>query len=283
LLDGARRLLADSRALVAQARGEARQHEPLRLSHFGTLAAQHFSPFLRKMLLRFPGLRLEVEEEMPAMAIKAVKAGKLDAAFTGVPAGNSLRGLETRLAQIAPQDIILPATHRFAKRRSVRLEELGDERWCVWDETEFPGFGRAAIDQARRAGFRMQVASAGNSLASLFIRVASGEFIGYAPPFARQLPHNGTVFIPLDPPTAMDMPVKLVWRRDSAYHEILSWLGDSLEAAIPAERIKTEWLDAGTGGECCRRRLTAAAADPAAGAPVIADRQELLASAGDAG
>jgi DNA-binding transcriptional LysR family regulator len=229
-LTGAKRVLAESDALLASARGrDGLECPPLRIANFGTLSSQYFSPYLRKLIRRFPKMRLQVDEELPAVALRRVRAGDLDAAFTGLPEDRQLRGLVSHVVWVSPQQILVPANHRLAKRRSVAVAALRDERWGIWDEKQFPGFGRHIVQSCRRAGFRMQIAATLDSLAAIFIHVAEGDFISYGPPIARNLPHPGVVFIPTDPVHALDIPVALVWRPDSPHGAALLWLTEAMQ------------------------------------------------------
>lgn len=233
-LTGARRVLAASESLLASARGRPEGPCPtLRVTHFGTLSAQYFSPFLRKLMRRHPGLKLQVDEEIPGVALRELRAGRLDAAFTGDPEPKLLRGLESRVVWIAPQDVLMPSNHRLAKRRSVRLCELRNERWAVWDERQFPGFGRHVLKCFRRSGWRPRISAESDSLASLFIHVAEGDYISYVPLIARKLPHPGAVCVPTDPPGTLDLEVLLVWRPDSPHQAAIEWLADTMAATLP--------------------------------------------------
>jgi DNA-binding transcriptional LysR family regulator len=230
-LIGARRLLAASESLLATMRGQSSgECPPLRIAHFGTLSAQYFSPYLRKLMRRHPSLKLHVDEELPGVALQQVRSGLIDAAFMGEPEPARLRGLESGVIWASDQEIIVSANHPLAKRRSVRLSELGRERWGVWNERQFPGFGRLALEHLRRSGIRPKVVATHDSLASAFIHVAEGDFISYVPVFARNLPHPGVVFLPTDPPGTMNLLVLLVWRPDSPHRAALRWLADTMAA-----------------------------------------------------
>lgn len=233
-LAGARKILAASESLLANARGlPSGSCPPLRITHFGTLSAQYFSPFLRKLARRHPGLKLHVDEELPGVAIREVRAGRLDAAFSGEPEPKVLRGLESRVIWDSPQEVLLPANHRLAKRRSIRVNELRGERWAVWDEKKFPGFGRHVVKCFRRCGWRPRISASFDSLASLFIHVAEGDFISYVPIIARKLPHPGAVCIPVDPPDALNLAVLLVWHPDSPHRDAIEWLAETMAATLP--------------------------------------------------
>jgi DNA-binding transcriptional LysR family regulator len=119
------------------------------------------------------------------------------------------------------------------------MHALRGERWGVWNEKVFPGFGRSFLKTCREAGFRPTIANTVDSLASVFIQVAEGGFISYGPPFARQLPHPGVVFMPTNPPDAIDVCVLLVWPKNSAYTEPIRWLADAMEATLPRPKQKS--------------------------------------------
>lgn len=230
-LKGAIRVLAASDALLADARAKgAAEKPPLQIANFGTLSAQFFTPFLRKLIRRFQSLRLNVDEEIPRDALRRLHAGTLDAAFMGTPPPRLLRGLELRVIWTPVQEVLVATNHRLAKRRRVTLAELRDEPWGVWDEKRFPGFAQPVIDSCARAGFRTRVKASLDSLAAVFLHVAEGNFIGHAPDIARSLTHPGVVFIPTDPPQAIQLPVALVWRKDSPHADVLSQLAQTMEA-----------------------------------------------------
>lgn len=238
---GARRLLAASDALLAGMRDrDSNGGTPLRIANFGTLSAQYFSPYLRKLARRFPELRVEVDEELPQTALRRVRAGKLDAFFSGLADDAPLRGLESRVVWNSPQEILIPANHRLAKRRKVTMAELRDERWAIWDRKLFPGFTRHFTQACREAGFRPQIGATFDSLVAIFFHVAEGGLIGYAPTIARSLSHPGVEFIPTDPGHAFVIPVSLVWRSDLPHANAVRWLADTMERPATAnpDRLK---------------------------------------------
>jgi DNA-binding transcriptional LysR family regulator len=230
-LVGARRVLAASDALLAHMLGrDGSPRPPLKIAHFGALSAQYFSPFIHRLHRRYPGANLQIEEYLPGESLAALRAGKLDAAFSGPPEPSRLRGLDARTVWRVPQEIFVPANHALAKRRRLALAELRRDRWALWSEKDFPGFGRTCVAACRAAGFRPRVAGTVDSLASMLIHVAESKYISYGPPVARTLPHQGVAFIPTDPPGVIDVHVLLVWRRDSPHLEAIRWLADAMEA-----------------------------------------------------
>ena len=241
LLAGARPLLEANQELLTRMR-QRRATLPLRIAHFGTLSAQYFSPYLRRLSRKFPAVNLQAEEYIPGEALEAVRRGSLDAAFIGPVAPAQLRGLKACVVWVEPHAVLLAADHRLAKRRRVTLHDLKDEAWGIWNEVTFPGFGRACITACRRAGFRTKVASVVDDLASLFIHVAHDKYVSYAPPFASQLPHAGVVFLRTEPADAITIAVQLVWQPKSPHADALAWLAETMGAGLtsPARRAAQE-------------------------------------------
>lgn len=234
LLSGAKPILAEQEDLLARMR-QRRNRQPLRIAHFGTLSAQYLSTFLRRLKKRFPEVPLQAEEYIPGEALAAVRQGKLDAGFIGPVELSSIRGLETKVVWVAPHLVLIAADHRLAKKRSVKLTDLREEQWGIWNEATFPGFGRVCTLACRAAGFRPKIASAVDDLASLFIHVADDKYVSYAPPIARQLPHPGVIFMPTDPPGAITVAVRLVWRKNSPHVRAIEWLAKAMAATLPEE------------------------------------------------
>jgi len=234
LLRGAKRLLAASEALLTEVRGEVEAARPqLRIAHFGPLCAQHLTPFLRRLVRRYPKLRLHLEEDSPGTGLRRVRTGTLDAVLTGIPEGVSMRGLESLEVWAPPQQVLVSSDHPLAKRRRVRLEDLRHELWGIMDEKVCPGFGRPIVRACRAAGFRARVAGTPDSLSTIFVHVADSGFVSYAPRFARRLAPPGVVFLPTDPERALVIAVHLVWRADAPQREALRWLAEAM-AASPA-------------------------------------------------
>lgn len=232
LLRGAKRLLAASDALLAEVRGKPEDGlAPLRLAHFGPLSALHLAPFLRRVVRRFPRVRLFLDEDLPGVALRRLRQGTLDAALSGLQGGKAPPGMEAREVWVPPQVILLAADHPLAKRRRVTLEDLRHERWGLWDEKACPGFARPVVEACRRAGFRIRRAGTPDSLSTIFMHVAENGYISYAPRFASQIAPPGVVFMPVEPRGAIAIPVFLVWRSGSPHHEALAWLADAMEAA----------------------------------------------------
>jgi hypothetical protein len=92
---------------------------------------------------------------------------------------------------------------------------LRDAAWIVWDERDFPARVAPLWDAAKLAGFAPRIAGKADSVASLFVQLASSRAVGYVLPMTKKLPHAGIVFVELKPP-GFAFPMDLAWRRDAA-------------------------------------------------------------------
>jgi DNA-binding transcriptional LysR family regulator len=222
---------ADSLLRTLQARGRDRT-ATLRLAHFGTFLALHLAPFVQRWHARHPRWRVELVERSPGEALQALARGELDAACTGRPEPARLAGLEARTIWTQTPLIVLPPTHRLAKKRKIALRELARERLVVWEEKEFPGFGAPFLAACRAAGFEPQVAATVSDVASAFTAVARDGVVGYVGRLAGQLPVPGVALVPLAE-GELEMPTVLAWRAESPGAAVLAELADALAKAQP--------------------------------------------------
>lgn len=232
LLVRARVLLAEADQLAADLR-ESATH--LRFGHFGVLWLNHFSPALRRFARRHPRLKLDPVELTPRELAAGLRRGEVDVALLGRADVAAHREMASRRLVVYPVRLALAAGHPLAKRRRLKLAELRDARWISWDEREFPGRKQVLVDACRAAGFRPRIVLETDSMASLFVQVATGDLVGHVLPMSERLPHEGVVFAELDPPGSFVSELHAVWRRDDPRRELLEELVADL-AALPAPR-----------------------------------------------
>ena len=223
---------ADAVAREMQARGRGRP-SVLRVAHFGTFLGLYLTPFLHRLHRRHPRWQLELTEALPAQALQRLARGEIDAAASGQPAPERLAGLQSRVFWRQTPLIALPAGHALAKRRTLRLRDLARERFLIWDEDQFPGFGAPFVAACRAAGFEPQVAQTVDDVAGTFALVARDGVAGYVGRLAGQLRSPGIALVPLAE-GELEMPTLLLWRGDSPGAPVLAELAALLAAQPPA-------------------------------------------------
>lgn len=222
---------ADDLTRTLQARGRNRTHT-IRLAHFGTFIELHLVPFTHRLHQRHPAWRFELFELDPAEALPQLHQGKIDAAVMGRPTAARMQGLDAAVIWTEAPLLVLAADHRLAKRRRIKLADLAGERFAVWDEERFPGFGAPFIAACRAAGFEPDVRQTVTSVAESITAAARDGLIGYVGRLAGRLPAPGVVFKPVA--DGLDMPTLLLWRTDSPGAPVLRELAAKLEKCAPS-------------------------------------------------
>ena len=139
LTPAGRELLVASRQLLAQAADLLGAAEGLGTSLTGTVQIGCFSvpaPYLLPELLataaeQFPGLQVETTEVNLAELAEGVASGKFELGI-GYDLIDDDRLTQDPLYSLPPY-VLLPGSHRWAKRRSVRLAELAEEPMVLLD------------------------------------------------------------------------------------------------------------------------------------------------------
>ncbi len=226
-LEGARELLDAANKLTDEIRAGAAR---IRFGHFGVLWLHYFSPALRRFARRQPKVKLDPLELTPRELIAALRRGEVDIALMSRSDAAAHREFASRKLVTYPVQLALSAGHPLAKRRRLKLADLRDARWISWDEKEFPGRKQLLVDACQRAGFKPHVAMETDSMASLFVQVATSELIGHVLPMSKQLPHEGVVFADIDPPGAFVSELYAAWRKDDPRQAMLAELVNELAA-----------------------------------------------------
>jgi len=210
-LAGAQELLAAADKLTKSVRAHGAR---LQLGHYGVLWLDYFAPALRSFARKHPQVVLQPVELTPRELAGGLRRGEIDLALVGLADEAMQQEFHTRQVAALPVRLALAATHPLAKRRRLRLAELRDADWATWDEKEFPGRKQVLLDACRAAGFRPRIVLETDSMASLFVQVATRGLVGHVIPQAKNMPHAGVVFTDIDPPAAMISRLQVAWRRN---------------------------------------------------------------------
>ena len=150
---------------------------PLKLGVIHTLAPYllpDLIPALRELAPRMP---LDIEENLTENLEAALRTGRIDAAIVALPF--TLRGALTEFLYEEPFQVVVPLEHRWAKRKSIRPDELAAEHTivlnvghCFRDQVldACPELNRAAAEVTRT-----------NSLETARNMVASGLGVSVLP------------------------------------------------------------------------------------------------------
>jgi LysR family hydrogen peroxide-inducible transcriptional activator len=185
-----------------------------------------------------PKMPLEIEENLTEVLEGALKGGRIDAAIIALPF--SPPGVNTVFLYEEPFQVVVPAEHRWAKRKSVEPGELAGERTillnvghCFRDQVldACPELNRADVPTTRT-----------NSLETVRNMVASGLGISVLPRDALTPKYHSTLVVPV--PFARPVPtrrVALAYRRSFPRPQAI----DAIRAAVA--RCRTPAKSTGRG------------------------------------
>jgi LysR family hydrogen peroxide-inducible transcriptional activator len=237
IVDRSRRIVAEVDQLKESAR---RTLDPeagtIRLGLFPTLAPYLLPHVVPAIGERFPRLELLLVEEKTDVILKLLREGRLDAAVLALPLRDDQLHIEPLFEE--PFLLAVPRSHRLAKRRSLRLDEIASESLLLLED------GHCMRDQAldvcqlsgavERAGFRA------TSLETLRQMVAANVGITLLPALSVQppVPAQDSIQLVRFKEPAPRRHIAMVWRRSSAMagflHKLAAIFSSAAIGLLPA-------------------------------------------------
>jgi LysR family hydrogen peroxide-inducible transcriptional activator len=206
----AQRALDEASKVKSIAQGGRDQlSETLRLGIIPTIAPYLLPELIPRLQKRAPSMPLEIEENLTGELQMALLSGRLDLLLLALPFEPP--GVETRALYDEPFSVVLPAGHRLAKRRQLRVSDLDAERVLLLRA------GHCLRDQILSACgevIRPNSHEVGYSIETMRQMVASGYGISVFPASAvtRRLENRLIKIVPFAPPVP-HRRVVLAWRK----------------------------------------------------------------------
>ncbi|GAB4126450.1 MAG: LysR substrate-binding domain-containing protein [Sideroxydans sp.] len=183
---------------------------PLRLGVIYSVAP-YLLPELMPVLQRLaPRMPLAVEENLTTHLETGLRNGSLDAALIALPFGDA--NLLTQALYDEPFEVVVSRTHRWAHRRSIRADELAEEKVLLLDNGHcFSNQVQEACPELAGRGASIQQ---GTSLETIRNMVASGLGITVLPASANSRRYRSKLLavIPFTRP-APSRRIALAWRK----------------------------------------------------------------------
>jgi LysR family transcriptional regulator, transcription activator of glutamate synthase operon len=180
LVERARRALAEVEAGIA----ELDEVAGVRGGRVAIGAMQTLGPFdLSRLLAAFhahhPEVELAVREEPSETLADMLRSDALDLAFLSVT--HRIQGGGLRFQRLATEEVVavLPAEHRLARRKRLRLSDLADERFIAFREGSM--LRRLLFSAADEAGIEPRVAFESNEAGRVRSMVARGLGVSLLP------------------------------------------------------------------------------------------------------
>lgn len=151
-------------------------HGTVRLGFLSPLGAWLLPGLLAAFSRDHPAVRFELRHDGVSRIRQAFVDGDLDLLLSSDP-----ESPDARWEPLFTEELIiaLPASHRLAGRRRIRVAELADERWVLLP----PGYGLRlrAEEICRAAGFEPIIGFEGHDLTTLHALIGAGSGVGLFP------------------------------------------------------------------------------------------------------
>ncbi len=214
IVEQAQRVLEEAeRIREIAAQGSNQLVTPLRIGiihSVGPYLLPDLIPALHKIA---PQMALEVEENITAHLDTLLRNGKLDVIVIALPFGDA--GIVTHPLYDEPFEVVVNTAHRWAERRSIKAQELAEEKVLLLDSGHcFSNQVAEACPDLNRKGADIQQ---GTSLETIRNMVASGLGITVLPASANSTRYRSRLLRVI--PFAKPVPARriaLAWRKSYA-------------------------------------------------------------------
>jgi DNA-binding transcriptional LysR family regulator len=192
------RILGEVRAavLVAKraARGAAGQ------VRVGFTESATFNPRVTAAFRSFrsahPDVEISLEEHQSVELVKALREGRIDAAFVRPPLTRD-EGLLVHMLEEEDMVLAVPSSHRLAALKAVELGDLEAETFILYPRAVRPGLADAVVAACELAGFTPHVAQYAPQLSSTINLVAASLGISIVPRSMQGMQTRAVSFIPI--------------------------------------------------------------------------------------
>jgi DNA-binding transcriptional LysR family regulator len=152
----------------------------LRIGFISTAGREIVPAIVRQFREFNPEVELSLRNIVTAEQVQMLEAGSLDIGFVRLPIGGH-SALDVVTVHREPFVLIVPSSHQMAKRKAVRLRELADQDFVMYERTYAPGFHDLIFGILRDARIVPNVTQTAGEIPTLISLVDSGMGITILP------------------------------------------------------------------------------------------------------
>jgi DNA-binding transcriptional LysR family regulator len=127
-----------------------------------------------------PEVEFSLLNVLTADQIQMLDAGSLDIGFLRLPIGEHPE-LEVVRVHREPFVVVVPLSHKFAKRKKIHLRELSGQAFVMYERSYAPGFHDLMVGILRDGGIVPHVRQTAGQMPTLISLVAAGMGISILP------------------------------------------------------------------------------------------------------
>jgi DNA-binding transcriptional LysR family regulator len=152
----------------------------LRIGFVSTAGNEIVADIVRQFRDLNPEVEFSLRNILTAGQIQMLETGSLDIGFLRLPIGGHST-LDVVTVHREPFVLVVPSSHKLAKRKRVRLREVAEEDFVMYERTWAPGFHDLMFAILRDAGIVPNVTQTAGEVPTLISLVASGMGITIMP------------------------------------------------------------------------------------------------------
>jgi DNA-binding transcriptional LysR family regulator len=160
----------------------------LRIGFVSTAGSEMVPNIVRQFRESNPEVGFSLRNILTAEQVRMLEAGSLDIGFLRLPIGSEHPALDVVRVHREPLVLVVPASHKLAKRKRVRLSEVAGQDFVMYERTHAPGFHDLIFGILRDAGIVPNVSQTAGEIPTLISLVASRMGITILP--ASAVKHN---------------------------------------------------------------------------------------------
>jgi DNA-binding transcriptional LysR family regulator len=224
LLERSREMLATAQALPLQLQRVARGE--VGLLRIGFSSTLPLTKVLRDVVAEHrrshPDVALNLREMHTQLQFDSLARGELDVGLVRYNE-RAPEGIRLRLLRRDPLRLVVPAGHRFARRKSVAIADCRDEAFIGFPGDAGTGTGPLLKRLAAQAGFEPRIAQEAREATTQIGLVAAGLGIAVLPAPLEAVRIEGVHYVPLEGEGAM-LVMSVATRSDEASERVLSFV-----------------------------------------------------------
>lgn len=155
--------------------------EVFNVGFLGALMDEDMIDLLRKFRKRVPHCRVRVHEVTLETVIPCLQSREVDGVFISSAADIAESDLGLLGWRIPSYKVLLPSSHRLAKKDKLRLKELAEENWVMISRKSAPSFRKRFVEACLKLGFHPKIIHESDRLPAILAMVALGEGVGLMP------------------------------------------------------------------------------------------------------
>ncbi len=197
----ARQLLCDSEMALQHTQEQfGGMKRTLRLGFLSPFLDDLIAPVVREFQQRHARSKVSLFDLSPRAQLDRLRLRELDLGILANLEDDERKQFEVRTLTRHRFIAVIPSTHQLARRKSLKLAELKNDKWVSLSNAYFPKRREFLIGTCEEAGFTPHITAEMDSLPMMLAEIGTEGGVGIMPAHAAKLPHSGCALIPFSSP-----------------------------------------------------------------------------------